>query len=122
MNKEFADQSGLEVHVSHFPPGTSKWNKIEHKLFCYISSNWKGRPLINIETIISLIGSTTTGTGLKVVCVRDDNTYEIGKKISDTDFDGICIKSERSVPAGITLFPQDYNNLFLNSSLLAKIK
>ena len=93
--QEFADQSGLEVHVSHFPPGTSKWNKIEHRLFCYISSNWRGKPLISIETIINLIGSTTTTTGLKVKCVKDDKIYKIGIKVSDADFEKINIEREQ---------------------------
>ena len=68
---EFAETTGLEVHVSHFPPGTSKWNKIEHRLFCFISKNWAGQPLIDIETVIDLIGSTTTKQGLKVKCILD---------------------------------------------------
>jgi hypothetical protein len=92
--QEFADQSNLEVHVSHFPPGTSKWNKIEHRLFCYISSHWRGQPLITIETIVSLIGSTTTTTGLNVKCVTDGNIYSIGIKVSDDDFDTINIQHE----------------------------
>ena len=96
--QEFANQSGLTVHMSHFPRGTSKWNKIEHKLFCYISSNWKGIPLINVETIINLIGSTTTTNGLKVICVKDDNKYEIGKKVSDEDFAKINIKGNDKFP------------------------
>jgi hypothetical protein len=96
--QEFADQSNLEVHVSHFPPGTSKWNKIEHRLFCYISSHWKGQPLISIEAIIALIGSTTTTSGLKVICVKDENTYEIGIKVSDDDLEKINIKRETTCP------------------------
>jgi len=96
--QEFANQSGIEVHISHFPPGTSKWNKIEHKLFCFISSNWRGQPLISVETIINLISSTTTTKGLKVKCVRDDNKYEIGKKVSDEDFDKINISREEICP------------------------
>jgi hypothetical protein len=64
--QEFANQSKLKVHVSHFPPGTSKWNKIEHRLFCYISNHWRGQPLISIETVVDLIGSTTTTSGLKL--------------------------------------------------------
>jgi hypothetical protein len=96
--QEFADQSNLEVHVSHFPPGTSKWNKIEHRLFCYISSHWRGQPLINIETVIGLIGSTTTTAGLTVKCVKDDNVYEIGIKVSDGDYEGINIKKEETCP------------------------
>jgi hypothetical protein len=96
--QEFANQSNLEVHVSHFPPGTSKWNKIEHRLFCYISSHWKGQPLISIEAIIDLIGSTTTTSGLKVICVKDENTYEIGIKVRDDDFEKINIKKETTCP------------------------
>jgi Rhodopirellula transposase. len=96
--QEFADQSQLEVHVSHFPPGTSKWNKVEHRLFCFISSNWRGQPLLSVETIISLIGSTTTTTGLKVICVKDDNKYEIGIKVSDDDFEKINIEREKLCP------------------------
>lgn len=96
--QEFANQSGLEIHISHFPPGTSKWNKIEHRLFCYISGNWKGQPLISIETIIDLIGSTTTTTGLTVKCIKDNSTYEIGIKVSDEDFEKINLKGEDKFP------------------------
>jgi len=96
--QEFSNQSNLEVHISHFPPGTSKWNKIEHKLFCYISNNWKGQPLINVETIIKLIGSTATTKGVKVKCERDDNKYEIGKRVSNKDFGEINIKRESTCP------------------------
>jgi hypothetical protein len=86
------------IYVSHFPPGTSKWNKIEHRLFSYISSHWKGQPLISIEIIIALIGSTTTTSGLKVVCVRDENIYQIGVKVSDSDFERINIEREAICP------------------------
>jgi transposase len=96
--QEFANQSNLEIHVSHFPPGTSKWNKIEHRLFCYISSHWRGQPLISIEAIISLIGSTTTTTGLKVICVRDEREYKIGIKVSDEDFANINIMNLKTCP------------------------
>jgi hypothetical protein len=96
--QEFADQSGIEVHVSHFPPGTSKWNKIEHRMFCYISSHWKGQPLISVETVITLIGSTTTTTGLKIKCVKDDSNYALGIKVSDEDFATINIKNELTCP------------------------
>ncbi len=84
--QQFSNLTGLEVHVSHFPTGTSKWNKVEHRLFCYISKNWQGKPLIDVQTAVDLIGSTQTTTGLKVVCVRDDTEYELAKKVSDTDF------------------------------------
>ena len=88
---QLAKRTGLEVHVSHFPPGTSKWNKVEHRLFCYISKNWQGKPLVDVETAIELIGSTTTNTGLKVICQRDDNIYELALAVSDEDFESINI-------------------------------
>lgn len=80
--QKLADETQMEIHVSHFPPGTSKWNKVEHCLFCYISKNWQGQPLIDIETIVSLIGSTTTEKGLSVVCCVDENEYATGRKIT----------------------------------------
>lgn len=89
---KFAEATGLEVHISHFPPGTSKWNKIEHRLFCYISKSWAGQPLVNIETVIDLIGSTTTKHGLKVKCVLDKNLYPTGIKVSDEDYKRINIE------------------------------
>ena len=89
--QEFADRVGLEIEVSHFPRGTSKWNKVEHRLFCYISANWKGKPLVDVQTAVDLIGSTKTTTGLKVICVRDDTEYELAKKVSDEEFKTISI-------------------------------
>ena len=79
----FAEETGLEVMVCHFPPGTSKWNKIEHRLFCYISRNWEGKPLIDIQTMVNFISNTTTKNGLSVACQVDPREYEKGKKISD---------------------------------------
>jgi transposase len=89
--QEFANITRLDVHVSHFPPGTSKWNKIEHKMFCFISKNWRGRPLISIETVIELISNTTTSKGLKIVCVENSDKYELGTKVTDEEFAGINI-------------------------------
>jgi hypothetical protein len=86
---EFAKQNNLVIHISHFPPGTSKWNKVEHRLFCYISKNWRSQPLIDIQTAIDLISSTTTKTHLKVICVEDTNHYELSKKVSDEAFHAI---------------------------------
>jgi hypothetical protein len=86
-----ASRIGIEIHVCHFPPGTSKWNKVEHRLFCYISKNWQGKPLIDVETAINLIGSTTTTTGLKVICQRDDTVYETAKAVSDEDIAALKI-------------------------------
>jgi hypothetical protein len=79
----------LDIHVCHFPPGTSKWNKVEHRLFCYISKNWQGKPLIDVETAISLIGSTTTATGLEVICQRDDTVYKTAQSVSDEEYESI---------------------------------
>src|SRR5882672_346999 len=77
-----AARSGLEITVCHFPPGTSKWNKIEHRLFSHISMNWRGRPLTDHEVVVNLIGSTTTSTGLKVRAERDTGTYPTGVKVT----------------------------------------
>jgi hypothetical protein len=80
-----ADHTGLKVTVAHFPPGTSKWNKIEHRLFCHITQNWRGRPLASHEIMVKLIGSTTTRTGLRVKAALDRRRYPDGKKVSDTE-------------------------------------
>ena len=81
--QRFADKTGLTVVVSHYPPGTSKWNKVEHRMFSYISKNWAGKPLLSVETIISLIESTTTKTGLTIKCQLDTNKYELGSLVTD---------------------------------------
>jgi hypothetical protein len=81
--QRFADETGLLVHVSHFPPGTSKWNKIEHKMFCFITSNWRGKPLIDTATIVQLIGNTTTTSGLTIKACLDERTYEKAIKVTD---------------------------------------
>jgi transposase len=89
--QELANITGLVVHISHFPPGTSKWNKIEHKMFCYISKNWRGKPLITVEAVIELISSTTTAKGLTIVCLKDERHYDLGTVISDQEFAAINI-------------------------------
>lgn len=81
----FADETQLEITVCHFPPGTSKWNKIEHRLFSFISINWKGRPLTSYEVIVNLIAHTKTSTGLKVYAALDDRVYPLKKKVTDTE-------------------------------------
>ncbi len=83
--QEFANETGLEIHVSHFPPGTSKWNKIEHRMFSFISKNWRGRPLESLAIIVSLIAATTTKKGLKIQCSLDKNEYPKGVKVSDEE-------------------------------------
>jgi len=89
--QRFANDTGLHLHITHLPPGTSKWNKVEHRLFCYISKNWAGKPLIDIETVVNLISNTTTNKGLKVICQHDNNEYTPAIKVSDSDFDAINI-------------------------------
>lgn len=81
--QRLADDTGLEIHVSHLPPGTSKWNKIEHRLFSQITLNWRGRPLSTLEAVVGLIANTTTKTGLKVKAAADQRVYRTGIKVSD---------------------------------------
>jgi transposase len=83
--QRFADETGLQIAVCHLPPGTSKWNKIEHRLFSFISQNWRGRPLLSYEVIVSLIAATTTTAGLRVGCQLDTHTYPAGRKVSDAE-------------------------------------
>ena len=83
--QKLSDELNLEIKVRHFPPGTSKWNKIEHRLFSYISKNWRGKPLLTRETVVNLIGNTTTTTGLTVAAVLDENNYQTGIKITDEE-------------------------------------
>jgi hypothetical protein len=87
----FANETGLKVTVAHLPPGTSKWNKIEHRLFAFITMNWRGKPLVSHQVIVQLIGSTTTETGLKVCCELDANLYPKGIKVSDAEMQAINI-------------------------------
>lgn len=87
----FADRTGLAISVCHFPPGTSKWNKIEHRLFCHITENWRGRPLVDLETVVQLIGSVRTTTGLKVKAGLDTRDYATGIKIPDEEMDRLNI-------------------------------
>jgi len=89
--QKLSTEIGLKITVCHFPPGTSKWNKIEHRLFSYISQNWRGKPLVSYEVAVNLIASTTTTKGLKVKCELDTNSYETGIKISDAEFKKINI-------------------------------
>jgi hypothetical protein len=84
--QEFADEAGLTVRVCHFPPGTSKWNKVEHRLFSFISTNWRGQPLRDYETIVQLITNTTTARGLTVRCRLDRRRYPVDRKVTDAEF------------------------------------
>lgn len=89
-----ANETRLKITVRHFPPGTSKWNKIEHRMFSYISKNWRGKPLINRETVVNLISQTQTETGLKIQAVLDENQYETGKKVTDEEMDALNIEGD----------------------------
>jgi hypothetical protein len=89
--QSFADRTGIAISVSHFPPGTSKWNKIEHRLFCHITENWRGRPLVDHETVVQLIGSVRTTTGLTVKAKLDTREYPIGIKITDEQMENLLI-------------------------------
>ena len=90
--QKLADATRLSIRVCHFPPGTSKWNKVEHRLFSFISSNWRGEPLRDYETIVNLIARTTTAKGLKVTCRLDRRRYPVGKKVSDEEFATVNIR------------------------------
>jgi len=87
--QKLADELNMTLKISHFPPGTSKWNKIEHRLFSFVSKNWRGRPLESLAVIVNLIGSTTTDTGLTVKCVVDYNEYKKGIDVSDEELAGV---------------------------------
>jgi biotin operon repressor len=89
-----ATETGLEINVCHYPPGTSKWNKIEHRLFSFITKNWRGEPLISLETIINLIANTTTEKGLEVKAIKDTNIYKKGIKVSDEELSKINLKGD----------------------------
>src|ERR1017187_3068972 len=91
----FADETGLALSICHFPPGTSKWNKIEHRLFCFISSNWRGEPLRDYETIVNLIAGTTTAKGLKVTCRLDRRKYPTGREVSDDEMQRVNLERNK---------------------------
>ena len=96
--QQFADRTGLIVHVCHYPPGTSKWNAIEHEMFCFINSNWRARPLVAYEVILELIRHTTTKTGLKIQAILDEHEYETGKKITDEQMRCVDIQGDAFHP------------------------
>jgi hypothetical protein len=93
--QKLADQTALDISVCHFPPGTSKWNKIEHRLFSFISSNWRGEPLRDYETIVNLIAATTTAKGLKVTCRLDRRKYPIGREVSNAQMKRINLERNK---------------------------
>jgi hypothetical protein len=107
----FSDETGMAVTVCHYPPGTSKWNKIEHRLFSFISLNWRGKPLVNFETVINLIGGTRTRSGLKVKALLDTNQYETGVGTTDGEFDKLRLKRHKIHPDwNYTLLPRNFKS------------
>ena len=96
MLPELADEIGLRITVCHFPPGTSKWNKIEHRLFCRISRNWRGRPLVALGVVVNLIGSTATATatGLEIQAKLDDNLYPLGRGVTKQQMNELSLKPD----------------------------
>ncbi|HEV3143520.1 MAG TPA: ISAzo13 family transposase [Gemmataceae bacterium] len=93
--QRLANEIGVRISVCHFPPGTSKWNKIEHRMFCHITENWRGRPLVSRAVIVNLIGSTKTAAGLRIQAELDTNSYETGIKVSDEELAAVKIKKHR---------------------------
>ena len=92
--QKLADETKLVIHVCHYPPGTSKWNKIEHRLFCHIAQNWRSRPLIDRLAVVELIGATTTKTGLKVESALDTRSYQKGIKVSKAEMKRLVIAGD----------------------------
>src|ERR671919_2928444 len=93
--QKLADEIKLQIAVCHFPPGTSKWNKIEHRMFCHITENWRGRPLVSREVVVNLIGHTTTKTGLEIRAALDENRYPTGREITDQQMESLALKREQ---------------------------
>ena len=96
--QKLADESGLTLRVHHYPPGTSKWNRIEHRMFCHITQNWRGQPLESLMAVVELIGATTTKTGLKVECALDERTYHKGIRIKKAEMKLLDIEGEAFHP------------------------
>jgi len=96
--QRFATEENLEIYVSHYPPGTSKWNKIEHSMFSYISKNWRGRPLVSHEVVVNLIASTKNKKGLSINCVLDMNKYQTGRKVSDKEMESLNVEPNDRLP------------------------
>ena len=90
--QRLANETGMTIEVCHYPPGTSKWNKIEHRLFCHITHNWRGVPLESHEIVVNLVSSTRTSEGLEVHCWIDDSTYETGRKVTDEEMKSVRLK------------------------------
>ena len=93
--QDLADETGLRIAVCHFPPGTSKWNRIEHRMFCHITENWRGRPLVSRAVVVNLIGSTRTKTGLRIQAELDTNRYEQGIKVTDDEMQSVRLERDK---------------------------
>lgn len=93
--QRLADETGLHISVCHFPPGTSKWNKIEHRMFCHITENWRGRPLVSHEVVVNLIGHTTTTTGLVIQSALDEHRYPTGREVTAEQMASLALKQEK---------------------------
>jgi hypothetical protein len=93
--QRLADDLGLRISVCHFPPGTSKWDKIEHRMFCHITRNWRGRPLTSRAVVVNLIGDTRTEAGLKVLAELDENQYPTGIKVTAEELAGVRIEKNK---------------------------
>jgi Rhodopirellula transposase DDE domain len=93
--QRLADETGLRLSVCHFPPGTSKWNKIEHRMFCHITENWRGRPLVSRAVVVNLIGHTPTTTGLAIQAALDDHSYPTGREVTAEQMESLALKQEK---------------------------
>jgi transposase len=93
--QKLADELGLKISVCHFPPGTSKWNQIEHRMFCHITENWRGRPLVSHEVVVNLIGSTRTRTGLRIQAELDTTSYATGIKVTNKELEAVRLKKDK---------------------------
>jgi transposase len=93
--QDLADETSMTIDVCHFPPGTSKWNKIEHRMFCHITQNWRGRPLMSRQVVVNLISQTTTTEGLEIRAMLDENTYNTGIEVSEQEFNAIALHKRR---------------------------
>ena len=113
--QEFSDEAGLKVVVGHYPPGTSKWNKIEHRMFSFISMNWKGEPLVSFETVVNMISATRTSQGLRVKAVLDRGRYETGVKITDEQMNELKLRPHQQNPEwNYSLIPRDARTKHFN--------
>ena len=106
--QKLADDIRLRIAVCHFPPGTSKWNKIEHRMFCHITEHWRGRPLVSREVGVNLIGHTTTRTGLEIYSELNENSYPTGREVTDQQMESLAIKRESSTVSGMTPSYRDH--------------